>query len=150
MKILIIGAALSAGLMASLSAVADVEVVQKGYYEVVVQDQVVSQHSSYRKALESAINHNGLEAVIKPPEVTVTKDSYDITLTWEPPTTRVDGSPLEGEITYRVLVDGPNPGSYTVSDPPVVVNVPGGTWGYSVVAIDSNGLESEPSNQVWE
>lgn len=136
-------------LMASL-AHADVQVVQKGYYEVVAEGAVISQHSSYRKALESAINHNGLEAVIKPPEVTVTKDSYDITLTWEPPTTRVDGSPLEGELTYRVLVDGPNPGSYTVSDPPVVVNVPGGTWGYSVVAIDSNGLESEPSNQVWE
>jgi len=134
-------------LLFPLMALADVQVVQKGFYEVVVDGEVVSQHSSYRKALQSAVNDNGLEALITSPDILVTKDTRDIVLSWEAPTTRVDGQTLEGPLTYRVLIDEE---SYDVLSSPVVVNAPAGERAYSVVAIDSDGLESKPSNQVME
>ena len=138
----------------SLAAVAsaDVTVTQKGRYLVVVGDQTVSEHNSYRKALESAINHNGTEATIQSPAYHIAKDMRDITLSWEPPVSRSDGTDLQpGEIeSYGLYVTGPQKQErqYTVKASPLVVGVPPGYHQFAITAIDTQGLESDPSNLI--
>ena len=77
------------------------------------------------------------------------------TLSWFPPTTRTDGSPLTNLAGYRVFW-GPAPGTYPNSvrlDNPglssyVVSNLAPGTHHFVVTAFDSNGLESGFSNRA--
>lgn len=80
------------------------------------------------------------------------------TLTWEPPTTRQDGTPLDTliELDKYVLTCGDKA---TAIEPTVAqgetrtVNkaeiLPGyGSFDCSMVAVDTDGLTSEPSNSV--
>lgn len=77
------------------------------------------------------------------------------TLSWTPPTERVDGSPIGGLAGYRVLW-GKSPGaydrSYQIENPSVttyiVENLSPGTWYFAVTAKSRDGLESAPSPEA--
>ena len=77
------------------------------------------------------------------------------TLTWLPPTTNTDGSPLSNLAGYRIHW-GTTPGSYsssvTVMNPGlatyVVENLAPNTYYFAVKAINSSGAESGFSNQA--
>jgi hypothetical protein len=76
-------------------------------------------------------------------------------LSWTAPTTRVDGSPLTNLAGYKILY-GRMSGIYdyeTVIDNPgvvayVVEDLVPGDWYFTVDAYDSDGLESDLSNEV--
>lgn len=76
-----------------------------------------------------------------------------VTLSWAPPTTRTDGTPLTNLAGYRVSY-GTAPGSYPNSvalnnaglSTYVVDNLPAGTYYFVITALDANGLESSYSN----
>ena len=76
-----------------------------------------------------------------------------ITVTWIPPTTRVDGSVLDDLAGYRIYCDKTVDGSMhvvPVDDPAATVwTVDGlapGTWRVRMTALDSRGRESDYSN----
>jgi hypothetical protein len=77
------------------------------------------------------------------------------TLSWQPPTTRADGSPLTNLAGYRVYYGtqaGTYPNRVVVNSPGVsayvVDNLPPGTYWFVVTAVDANGLESAQSASV--
>ncbi|MFO7903356.1 MAG: fibronectin type III domain-containing protein, partial [Pirellulaceae bacterium] len=74
------------------------------------------------------------------------------TVSWEPPTTRTDGSTLTDLAGYRVyygkdaaslthMVEVPEPGQTSYH----VENLDAGTWYFAVTALSSEGLESPKS-----
>jgi len=78
-----------------------------------------------------------------------------VTLTWEAPTTREDGTPLTDlagyhilygrmSVTYDYEIKIDNPGVLTY----VVENLASGTWYFVASAYDSSGLESNFSNEL--
>lgn len=78
-----------------------------------------------------------------------------VTLSWTPPTARVDGSPLTNLAGYKIFygrmsgvydyhIDIDNPGVSTY----VVEELVSGQWFFSLAAYDSDGLESDRSNEV--
>ncbi|HKX99521.1 MAG TPA: putative Ig domain-containing protein [Steroidobacteraceae bacterium] len=77
------------------------------------------------------------------------------TLSWTPPTQRIDGTPLENLAGYRIRY-GTAPGSYTsqlqIPNPGitscVIENLPPGTYYFVAIAYDAVGLESAPSAAV--
>ena len=78
-----------------------------------------------------------------------------VTLSWMPPTQRIDGTPLVNLAGYRIRY-GTAPGSYTsqlqIPNPGitscVIENLPPGTYYFVAIAYDSVGLESAPSAAV--
>ena len=77
------------------------------------------------------------------------------TLSWQPPTERVDGSPLPRLSGYRILY-GQQSRRYSYS---IEITNPGltryfidglgeGWWYFAIVAIDREGLESPPSAEA--
>jgi hypothetical protein len=77
------------------------------------------------------------------------------TLAWEPPTSREDGSPLTNLAGYKIFygrmsgvydyqIDIDNPGVSTY----VVEELVSGDWYFALAAYDSEGLESDRSNEV--
>lgn len=77
------------------------------------------------------------------------------TLSWTPPTQRVDGSPLgtlagyrflysltSGQYDHKIRVDNPGIMRY------VIEGLTPGTWYFSITAIDTDGLESSPSKEA--
>ena len=77
------------------------------------------------------------------------------TLSWAAPTARTDGSPLTNLAGYTVFydrmssiydyqIDISNPGILTY----VVENLVSGDWYFALAAYDSQGLESDRSNEV--
>ena len=81
------------------------------------------------------------------------------TLTWTPPTTRVDGTPLDpaaelapyelvcGEVTTTIPATGDQEQAYQVRKHEIL---PGyGETGCYMVAVDKDGLKSEPSEMVY-
>jgi hypothetical protein len=82
-------------------------------------------------------------------------ENGSVTLSWEPPTARVDGTPLtnlagykilygrmSGTYDYEIAIDNPGISAY------VVENLVSGDWFFALAAYDSEGLESERSNEV--
>lgn len=78
-----------------------------------------------------------------------------VTLSWSPPESRVDGSPLTNLAGYKIdyglmsgvydyEIDVSNAGVMTY----VVENLSPGEWFFAVAAYDAEGLESDPSNEV--
>lgn len=78
-----------------------------------------------------------------------------VTLTWTAPTQREDGTPLNDLAAYRIhygrmskIYDHSlrldNPGILTY----VVEDLSPGMWHFSLTAVDSDGLESDPSAEV--
>jgi Glucodextranase, domain B len=77
------------------------------------------------------------------------------TLSWTTPTERTDGSPLTNLAGYKIFygrmssiydyqIDINNPGILTY----VVENLVSGDWYFALTAYDSEGLESDRSNEV--
>lgn len=77
----------------------------------------------------------------------------DLELSWQPPTTNVDGTPLTDLAGYKVYwgsaskqydnnADAGNVTTYTVKD------IPEGTWYFAVTAYDLAGNESDYSNEA--
>jgi hypothetical protein len=91
-------------------------------------------------------------------EILVRKDSGatgSITLSWEAPTTREDGSPLTDLSGYRIRygrmseiydyeIEIDNPGILTY----VIEGLKPGKWHFVASAYDSSGLESDLSNEA--
>ena len=80
----------------------------------------------------------------------------DVTLTWTPPTTNVDGSPLTDLAGFKIYY-GTSSSSYTqtinLADPAAtgytVTNLTdGGTYFFAVTAYDTSGNESDYSNEA--
>jgi len=78
-----------------------------------------------------------------------------VTLSWTAPTARTDGSPLTNLAGYKIFygrmsgiydyqIDIANPGIVTF----VIENLVSGDWYFALAAYDSNGLESDRSNEV--
>ncbi len=92
------------------------------------------------------------------PAFTITVEQVALgtaTLSWLPPTTRTDGSPLVNLAGYRIhygtaptafpnRIQLANAGLTTY----VVENLPPGTWYFSATAYDANGAESDYSSVV--
>ena len=81
--------------------------------------------------------------------------TWSATLSWQPPTQRVDGSVLTLLSGYRILY-GQQSRRYSFS---IEITNPGltrhfidglgeGWWYFAIVAIDAEGLESPPSAEV--
>jgi hypothetical protein len=84
-----------------------------------------------------------------------TTGSGSATLSWIPPTQRTDSTPLTDLAGYRIYygrmsktydyqIDVDNPGVVTY----VVENLVSGDWYFALSAYDSQGLESDRSNEV--
>ena len=84
-----------------------------------------------------------------------TTGSGSATLSWIPPTQRTDSTPLTGLAGYRIYygrmsktydyqIDVHNPGVVTY----VIENLVSGDWYFALSAYDSQGLESDRSNEV--
>ena len=78
----------------------------------------------------------------------------DATLSWAPPTERVDGTPLEAVSGYRIYY-GRDPAQFEHEievDREVtkyrIENLESGDWYFAVAAISEEGLESAPSSVV--
>jgi len=77
------------------------------------------------------------------------------TLSWQPPTERVDGSPLPRLSGYRILY-GQQSGRYShtieLTNPGLtryfIDGLSEGWWYFVMVAVDAEGLESPPSAEV--
>jgi hypothetical protein len=78
-----------------------------------------------------------------------------VTLAWDPPTTNVDGTPIEdltgykihygtSSRTYAVSIDVGNVTSYRID------NLPSGTYYFGATAYNSSGCQSEYSNEASE
>jgi hypothetical protein len=78
-----------------------------------------------------------------------------VTLSWLPPTERTDGTPLDNLAGYKisfgrmskvydytVTIDNPGLATY------VVENLKPGSWYFAITAYDTEGLESEFSNEA--
>lgn len=90
--------------------------------------------------------------------VVVKRDSgtpHSVTLAWEAPTDRLDGSTLSNLAGYRIQyglmsetydyeVDIPNPGVLSY----VIENLEPGTWYFAASAYDANNLESRLTDEV--
>ena len=90
--------------------------------------------------------------------ITINRESGETgsaTLSWTPPTSRVDGSPLTNLAGYKIYygrmsgiydyeTDVDNAGVSTY----VIEGLVSGEWYFSLSAYDSEGLESERSNEV--
>lgn len=82
-------------------------------------------------------------------------NSTSATLSWESPTTNADGTPLKDLAGYK-LYFGMTSGQYKdvvdIQDPNItehtIENLAKGTYYFAVTAIDTNGNESEFSNEV--
>lgn len=85
------------------------------------------------------------------------------TLSWEPPTTRVDGTPLDpvtelapyelvcGDVVTEIPATNEGPQEYEVTKHEILPDY--GTTECYLIAVDTDGLRSEPSNAVsinWE
>ncbi len=76
-----------------------------------------------------------------------------VSLAWDAPTTYVDGTPITGPIGYKVYY-GTAPGTYTqIVDVQTATSwstdtLPHGTWYFEVTCYDSNGSESDFSNEI--
>ncbi len=80
------------------------------------------------------------------------------TLTWEPPTTREDGTPLDpateiaeyqltcGDTVTTIAPTMPEAGAYELAKHEALPDY--GTFDCTIVAVDTDGLVSEPSNSV--
>ncbi len=79
--------------------------------------------------------------------------THDVTLTWEPPITNADGTPLTDLAGYRVYF-GPGSGNYiyknNVGDVTIctIGGLTRGTWCFVVTAYDTAGNESDYSNEA--
>lgn len=73
---------------------------------------------------------------------TCTARAAETRLTWEPPTTYCDGTPLDGIASYRILW---GPHNEVVPDGTVkeyrVFGLTPGNWWFSVAAVDTHGTE---------
>jgi len=76
------------------------------------------------------------------------------TLSWQAPSERTDGSALTNLSGYRIYY-GNSPGNYSQSislgaglSTYVIDNLAGGTWYFTMTALDSTGLESARTNPV--
>ena len=49
-----------------------IQIVTKGYFKVVVDGQVISQHSKQEKAVEAALNHKGVVEILFPDKILLT------------------------------------------------------------------------------
>ena len=90
--------------------------------------------------------------------ITINRESGEngsVTLSWEPPTARVDGSALSnlagykiyygrmsGIYDYEIDIDNPGVSTYVVGD------LVSGEWFFALGAYDTAGLESDPSAEV--
>lgn len=90
-----------------------------------------------------------------PPNPPPPPSSFSVTLSWQAPTERADGSPLTNLAGFRIFygtarenlsntVDLNNPGLSRY----VVENLTAGTWYFSMTAYDQAGLQSSPSPTV--
>jgi uncharacterized protein YfaP (DUF2135 family) len=76
-----------------------------------------------------------------------------VSLAWDAPTTYVDGTPITGPIGFKVYF-GTASGAYTqVVDVQTATSwsintLTHGTWYFDVTCYDSNGIESDFSNEV--
>jgi uncharacterized protein YfaP (DUF2135 family) len=76
-----------------------------------------------------------------------------VSLAWDAPTTYVDGTPISGPIGYKVYY-GTSSGAYTYIDDVhtatswSVNTLTHGTWYFEVTCYDSNGSESDFSNEI--
>jgi hypothetical protein len=101
----------------------------------------------------------GCDADLLPPETDLAthnpNGTGNATLSWQPPTERVDGSPLTRLSGYRILY-GQQSRRYTYT---IEITNPGltryfidglgeGWWYFAIVAIDSEGLASAPSAEA--
>ncbi len=77
----------------------------------------------------------------------------NVSLTWDPPTTNEDGTPLTDLAGYKVYY-GNASGNYTENIDVVnvltytVKNLTDGTWYFAVTAYDTSDNESDYSNEV--
>lgn len=90
-----------------------------------------------------------------PPSAPPSPSTFSVTLSWQAPTERADGSPLTDLAGFRiyygderedldVVIDLDNPGLSRY----VVENLTAGTWYFSMTAYDGGGLQSSPSPTV--
>jgi hypothetical protein len=98
-----------------------------------------------------SITANSVSAPPPPPPPT----TGSVTLDWTPPTSNTDGTSLSNLGSYRIRygtsanslnqsisISNPSISSY------VVENLAGGTWYFSVIAVNASGTESVASNPV--
>ncbi len=76
-----------------------------------------------------------------------------VSLAWDAPTTYVDGTPITGPIGFKVYY-GTTSGAYTYIDDVQTATswsintLSHGTWYFDVTCYDSNGSESDYSNEI--
>ena len=92
-------------------------------------------------------------AALSPFTITVQPGTFgSVTLSWQSPTTRTDGTPLTNLAGFRIYygdANGVYPDSISVPNPGVstyvVSNVPGGAYYFVATAYDASGAESDYS-----
>lgn len=130
---------------------------QEGYFEVFCDGVKISQHTTYHKAIESSLEaSNGNECTIDAPNVLVSMEtqievepnSGGLTLMWDTPTTREDGTPLEaseikGYRLYWSFEEGPVFDSGLLTGNAYDLKPFPGTWRLWLTTVTTDGLESK-------
>ncbi len=102
------------------------------------------------------VSDGTLGASLSPFSIVVQQvSSGSVTLSWQPPTQRTDGSPLANLAGYRIRY-GTAPGNYPNTrqianagvTTAVIENLPAGTYYFVITAYDTSGGESEYSTVV--
>lgn len=136
--------------------------VQKGYYEVWCDGVKISQHTTYHKSLETAVNM-GKSCSVKQPEVEIqqvgtTENDFSVKVSWVAPSKRENGTKLlPTEISHytifttrsdklvsdaiQILANGQTNFQRTFQLAP-------GVWSFAATATDKSGLESKLSFSV--
>lgn len=72
----------------------------------------------------------------------------NVRISWNPPTTRLDGSPLPREEVQEYLIRGLFPETVRVTSSPVEFRVPPGTYHVQMATVDTTGLVSAFSDVI--
>lgn len=141
---------------------ADVSMTQKGLTEVWCDGVLRSSHTTYHKALQSAIAY-GSECTIKQPDISITQQAddmerYKITVSWTAPTKRVNGAALvPGEIDHFTIHQERSDGvAVSAIEVPAtsesqysrVYMLAPGAWTFRATATDKQGQTSDTSVAV--
>jgi hypothetical protein len=109
-----------------------------------------AQHVGTTSGIVVSVSDGTVSAALAAFNVTVQAIAMgSATLSWTPPTTNTDGSPLTNLAGYKVYwgtTQGTYPNSVTVNNPGltayVVENLAPGTWFFVATALNSSGTES--------
>jgi hypothetical protein len=127
------------------------------WYKTLPQDYLKDTQGIYADSLKALAGkiRNDVSILQNCPAAPISSGSTNAMVSWTPPITRIDGTPLSlSDITGFRIYYGQSPSSLTtiawVPDPHAisytVIGLTAGTWYFAVSGVDTQGVESPKSS----